>query len=191
MYAVEPPFPCRQSTTIASLLVSVQAIRYVSPRHGIACLTLGTTVSGTTSPVFHHGWTSVLGKKVVEDMYQVSNMNGTYYHCLASDICIELSCFLSTFLSTERSLASLPPLLPLRHLCYWASHSPVHHHAEDLLLSHNHRHEGSDSPIRIFHRRSPERYVPSVQHILFHARAPTMTCIILTYQPAVPLSVCL
>ena len=32
---------------------------------------------------------------------------------------IDLSYFPSTLLSNERSLASLPPLLPLRHLRYW------------------------------------------------------------------------
>ena len=52
-------------------------------------------------------------------MYEVLNMNDVYYHCLASNLCIDLSCFLSTFVFTERSLASLPPLLPLRHLRYW------------------------------------------------------------------------
>ena len=119
-------------------------------------------------------------------MYEVSNTNSAYYHCLASNIFVDLSCFLSTFLSTEHSLASLPPLLPLRHLCYWASHSPVHHHAEDLLLSHNHRHEGSDSPFHIFHSRSPKWYVPSGQHLLLAARIPTTTCITLLYQPLVP-----
>ena len=128
---------------------------------------------------------------MAEDMYEVFNMNGMYHHGLASDICIDIPCLPPTFLYIEISPALPLSLFRLQNLLHWASHIPVHHHAKDFLLSHKHRHEGSDSPIRIFHRRSPERYVPSVQHILFHARAPTMTCIILTYRPAVPLSVSL
>ena len=119
-------------------------------------------------------------------MYEVYNTNGAYYHCLAFDICVDLSCFPSTLLSNEYSLASLPPLLILQQLRYWASHIPVHHHVESCLLSHNHHYEDSDSPFRIFHSRSPERYVPSGQHLLLPARVSPMTCIILTYPPPTP-----
>ena len=103
---------------------------------------------------------------------------------------LTLPVFHPPFCLLNSCLPALPlSLFRLRNLLHWASHIPVHHHAEAFLLSHKHCHEGSDSPIRIFHHRSPGRYVPSVQHILFHARAPTMTCVILTYRPAVPLSV--
>ena len=73
------------------------------------------------------------------------NTNGTYYHSPASDICVDPPCFPSNFLSIERSLASHPLLLGLQHLRCWASHIPVHHHAEDCLLSHGYRREDSDS----------------------------------------------
>ena len=118
---------------------------------------------------------------MAEDMYEVFNMNGTYHHGLASDICIDLPCLPPTFLCIELSPALPLSLFRLQNLLHWASHIPVHHHAEDFLLSHKHRHEGSDSPIRIFHRRSPERYVPSGQHLLPPARILTTTSIIMMY----------
>ena len=69
-------------------------------------------------------------------------------------------------------LSPVPPQLLVRvqHQRNWALHISVHHHAEDLSLSHKHRREGSDSPFRIFHSRSPERYVPSGQHLLLPTR---------------------
>ena len=124
-------------------------------------------------------------------MYEVSNTNGAYHRCLASDICVDRSCLPSTFPSTEHSLASPLPLLRLQHLHYLASHISVRYHAEDCLLSHKHSREDSDLPSRIVHNRSPERYVPSGQHLLLPARIPTTTCITVMYRPSVPLSVSL
>ena len=43
---------------------------------------------------------------MVEDTYEVFDPNGTYYHSSVSDIYVDPPCFPSTFLSTERSLAS-------------------------------------------------------------------------------------
>ena len=154
MYTVEPPFPWRWLTSIAGPLVPVQGICCVSPQHSIACLPLGTTVSGTTSPVFHHDWTSVVGYNVVEDMHEVLKTNGTYYYCLASDICVDLSCLPSTFPSTEHSLASPPLPLRLQHLHYLASHISVRYHAEDCLLSHKHRREDR---LRLSYSRLPQQ----------------------------------
>ena len=86
---------------------------------------------------------------MAEDMYEVFNMNGMYHHGLASDICIDIPCLPPTFLYIEISPALPLSLFRLQNLLHWASHIPVHHHAEDCLLSYGHSREDSDSPFRI------------------------------------------
>ena len=86
---------------------------------------------------------------MAEDMYEVFNMNGTYHHGLASDICIDLPCLPPTFLCIELSPALPLSLFRLQNLLHWASHIPAHHCAEDCLLSHGHRCEDSDAPFHI------------------------------------------
>ena len=81
---------------------------------------------------------------MVEDTYEVFNTNGMYYHSPVSDIYVDPPCFPSTFLSTERSLASPHSFLD-SNTCIVGPH----HHAADCLLSHGHRREDSDSPFHI------------------------------------------
>ena len=128
---------------------------------------------------------------MVYGIYVVFSTNGTYYHGPAPVLALTFPAFHPPFRRLNTHFASPALLLRLQHLHYLASHISVRYHAEDCLLSHKHRREDSDLPSRIVHNRSPERYVPSGQHLLLPARIPTTACITMMYRPSVPLSVSL
>ena len=53
--------------------------------------------------------------------------NGMYYHGPVSVFALTFHSFHPPFCLPKAHLASLPPLLRLQHLRYWALHIPLHH----------------------------------------------------------------
>ena len=113
--------------------------------------------------------------------YMVFSANGMYHHGPAPVLVLTFPAFHPPFRRLNTHFASPALLLRLQHLHYLASHISVRYYAEDCLLSHKHCREDSDLPSRIVHSRSPERYVPSGQHLLLPARILITTCITLMY----------
>ena len=64
--------------------------------------------------------------------------------------------------------AYLPPSHPFfdSNTCVIGPHISLSIIMSKAVHSHNHHHENSDFPFRVFHSRFPERYVPSGQHLL-------------------------